>query len=136
MLRAMTIGVAFGGAFAGLSVVAYLVAGQRLFNSHFGPVGPIVMAHLVGGTLCGGTAGLLRSLIRSKWSAALVGSVAMLPYCTIAGWVLLRSREVAWGLWEICSVAIAALLIGGYGGVRTWIELENRRQTTSDSAVN
>ena len=113
----MGVGAAVG--FSALALVIYAITGSAAFKANDVGVGQVLGFYFIGGAIGGATLGLLRPLVRSGATAAIVGFLVTLP---LAG--VLRVSLYGVGNWtskHVIGVVVLAALFGPLAGFVEWI---------------
>jgi hypothetical protein len=120
--RGIAIGLGLGAVFGIVTWIGYLLAGSEVFTQKVGPIGLILLAHLVGGSSGGLLAGLLHRWINSSLRATLAGVISMVPY-TVAIGIARSGAPFRWGSAEFVVISWVAIMFGGLLGRETWKNL-------------
>ena len=126
-------GFAVGAIFTALQMVASMATSRDGFEGPAVPLYRWAVYFVVGGTIAGSIAGLLRSWTRSGLGAAIVGVIAFVPMS------FLHSRlidvNVQWDRPTILAYGLATIIFGGIGGLVVRRANNRRPSVTADRAA-
>ena len=111
-------GTAAGAAFGLLAMASTLLPGAGPSEAHMLRA---AAGYVAAGAAGGATLGILRRYARSLFSAALVGTLTMIPVAVAFRFVADRDR-LSFSSLNVIATLVTALFVGGLGGMGVWAQ--------------